>query len=118
LVVNLMDWKHVRHIPVEDEQGKLAGIVSWLEIVRHYGHGNAQPETAPVAVAVVMQPTPVTILPETPVLDAIALMRQERLDYLLVVKDNHLVGIVTEHDILHLTARLLEQQLPASPHGA
>jgi predicted transcriptional regulator len=34
LVVKLMDWKHIRHIPVEDEQGKLVGLVSWLEIVR------------------------------------------------------------------------------------
>ena len=117
LVVKLMDWKHVRHIPVEDEQGKLAGIISWLEIVRHYGQGNAQPEAAPVAVAAVMQTTPVTVPPETSVLDAIALMRKERLDYLLVVKDDHLVGIVTEHDVLHITARLLEQEVPASPHG-
>jgi CBS domain-containing protein len=118
LVVNLMDWKHVRHIPVEDEQGQLAGIVSWLEIVRHYGHGNSQPEAAPVAVAAVMQPTPVTIPPETPVLDAIALMRKEQLDYLLVVKDQQLAGIVTEHDILRIAARLLEQHQPIAPHGA
>ena len=46
--------------------------------------------------AAVMQSTPVTVPPETSVLDAIALMRKERLDYLLVVKDDHLVGIVTE----------------------
>jgi CBS domain-containing protein/gamma-glutamylcysteine synthetase len=114
LVVNLMDWKHVRHIPVEDEQGKLAGMVSWLEIVRHYSRGRTQ-EVAPVAVAAVMQPTPVTIPPETSVRDAIALMRKERLDYVLVVKERQLVGIVTEHDIVHLVARLLEQPGPGLP---
>jgi CBS domain-containing protein len=118
LVVNLMDWKHVRHIPVEDEQGKLAGIISWLEIVRYYGQGNEQTSTAPVAVTTVMQSTPITVPPETSVLDAIALMRGEHLDYLLVEKDDHLVGIVTEHDILNITARLLEQQQPAPAHGA
>lgn len=118
LVVNLMDWKHIRHIPVEDEQGKLAGIVSWLEIVRHVGHGSDQQETAPIAVEEVMQKTPMTISPETSVLDAIARMRSERLDYLLVVKEGSLVGIVTEHDILNITAHLLEQQLPGSSHGA
>jgi CBS domain-containing protein len=118
LVVNLMDWKHVRHIPVEDEQGKLAGLVSWLEVVRHYGHGNSQPEAAPVAVAAVMHPAPVAVPPETSVLDAIARMRNERLDYLLVVKDQQLVGIVTEHDILRIAARLLELQPSVAPHGA
>jgi CBS domain-containing protein len=118
LVVNLMAWKHIRHIPVEDEQGKLAGIVSWLEIVRHIGHGGNQQETASIAVEEVMQRTPETISPETSVLDAIALMRKERLDYLLVVKEEALVGIVTEHDVLNITAHLLEQQLPGSSHGA
>lgn len=118
LVINLMDWKHVRHIPVEDEQGKLAGLVSWLEVIRHYGHEQTEAAAAPVAVATVMQPAPFTIPPETSVLDAIALMRKERLDYLLVEKNGHLVGIVTEHDILNITARLLEQQNPSSSHGA
>lgn len=118
LVINLMDWKHVRHIPIEDEQGQLAGLVSWLEVIRHYGHGNTQSANAPVAVAAVMQPTPFTVPPETSVLDAIAFIRKERLDYLLVEKDGHLVGIVTEHDILNITARLLEQQSPSSSHGA
>lgn len=117
LVVNLMDWKHIRHIPVEDEQGKLAGLVSWLEIVRHVGRGDGPQEQAPVAVEAVMRKTPVTVAPETSVLDAIALMRQERLDYLLVVKEDALVGIVTEHDILNITAHLL-QQYPVSSHGA
>lgn len=118
LVINLMDWKHVRHIPVEDEHGKLAGLVSWLEVIRHYGYGQTASAAAPVAVAMVMQPAPSTIPPETSVLDAIALMRKERLDYVLVKKNGHLVGIVTEHDILNITARLLEQQNPSSPHGA
>jgi CBS domain-containing protein len=118
LVINLMDWKHVRHVPVEDEQGKLAGLVSWLEVVRHYGRTNTQISTTPVAVATVMQPTPFTVPPETSVLDALALMRKERLDYLLVEKEERLVGIVTEHDIINITARLLEQQLPPSSHGA
>ena len=79
---------------MENEQGKLAGIISWLEIVRHYGQGNARRAAAPIAVAAVMQSTPVTVPPETSLL-AIALMRKERLDYLLVVKDDHSVGIVT-----------------------
>jgi CBS domain-containing protein len=118
LVVNLMDWKHIRHIPVEDEQGKLAGLVSWLEIVRHFGQDNAQRLTGPVAVETAMQKTPATVAPETSVLDAIALMRSECLDYLLVVKEDRLVGIVTEHDILNITAHLLEHQLPVSSHGA
>ena len=34
LVANLMDWKRVRHIPVEDEEGKLVGLISCFEVLR------------------------------------------------------------------------------------
>jgi CBS domain-containing protein len=111
LVINLMDWKHIRHIPVEGEQGDLVGVISWFEIVRHYGRKSGQALTEPVAVSTVLQGSPRTVPPETSVQDAIALMRQEKMDCLLVVKEGHLVGIVTEHDILNITARLLEQQM-------
>jgi CBS domain-containing protein len=109
LVVNLMDWKHIRHVPVEDERGRLVGVVSWFEVVHHLARGDAQGRTEAVAVSTVMKENPVVVPPETPVLDAIALMRRERLAHLLVVKDSSLVGIVTERDILNITALLLER---------
>ncbi len=36
LVVNLMDWKHIRHVPVEDDSGHVVGVVSWFDVVHHY----------------------------------------------------------------------------------
>jgi CBS domain-containing protein len=36
LVVNLMDWKHIRHVPVEDDSGRVIGVVSWFDVVHHY----------------------------------------------------------------------------------
>lgn len=113
LVVKLMDWKHIRHVPVEDEQGKCVGLMSWLEVVRHHEQLYGQPTAEPVAVSAVMQRAPVSVSPEISVLEAISLMRKEHLDCLPVVKEDHLVGIVTEHDILNITARLLEQLSPA-----
>jgi CBS domain-containing protein len=110
LVVSLMDWKHIRHIPVEDEQGELVGVISWFEIVHHYGRRNGQGQTEPLAVSGILQKNPKTVSPETSVLDAIALMQREKMDCLLVVKEGLLVGIVTERDILNIAACLMEQQ--------
>jgi CBS domain-containing protein len=104
-----MDWKRIRHIPVEDEHGKLAGLISCFEVLHHCSPPLRQTDIDPVSVRAVMQPNPLTIPPETLVLDAVARMRQEKSDYLLVVKEERLVGIVTERDILNITARLLEQ---------
>lgn len=108
LVVKLMDWKRIRHIPVEDEQGELVGVISWFEIVRHYGRTIGHEQGEPVAVSTVMRENPPTVPPETSVREAIMLMRQERIDSLFIAKEGRLVGIVTERDILNLSARLLE----------
>jgi CBS domain-containing protein len=110
LVANLMDWKHVRHIPVEDKDGNLAGLISCFEVLRHLIVAANEPERAPVAVGSVMNKAPLTITPETLTLDAIALMRRERVDCLPVVNKGRLVGIVTERDFINVAARLLEQE--------
>jgi CBS domain-containing protein len=108
LVVNLMDWKHIRHVPVENDSGRVIGVVSWFDVVHHYargvefGHGSTPVRT-------VMQDKPAAVPPETSVFDAIALMRRDKLASILVVKDDSLVGIVTERDILDITAHLLER---------
>ena len=28
LAASVMDWRHVRHVPVEDEQGRLVGLIT------------------------------------------------------------------------------------------
>jgi CBS domain-containing protein len=117
LVVNLMDWKHIRHVPVENEQGRLVGVVSWFEVVRHYSRRDSLSGPDPVAVSAVMNDHPVTVAPETPILDAIALMRRDKLACLLVVKNDSLAGIVTERDILSVTAHLLERHSENEPES-
>ena len=117
LVTNLMDWKHVRHIPVEDRQGRLIGLVSYFEVLgyfnRRYHDGGA-----PSPVRSIMNPDPPTVAPETPVRNAMALMKQKKADCLLVVKDDRLVGLVTGHDVLDLVADLLEEADRAIEPGA
>ena len=109
LVIRLMDWRRIRHVPVEDEDGKVAGLLSCFEALRQWAPAAPRDGGEPVPVREVMQPDPVTIAPEATVSEAVARMREAQSDYLLVVKEDRLVGIVTESDILQLTARLLEQ---------
>lgn len=109
LVIRLMDWRRIRHVPVEDEDGKVAGLLSCFEALRQWMPAAPDADGEPVPVRTVMQPDPVTTAPEATVTEAVARMREARSDYLLVVKEERLVGIVTESDILQLTARLLEQ---------
>ena len=111
LVAKLMDWKRIRHIPVEDDQGKLVGLISCFEVLRHCAPSLRQVESEPIPVGAIMQSKPLTLPPETPLTEAVARMQQEKSASLLVAKDERLIGIVTEHDILTLTARLLERSV-------
>jgi CBS domain-containing protein len=107
LVAHLMEWKHVRHMPVEAKGGRLVGLLSCFDVLRQYG-GRAEPDGGSVQVKAVMDSNPVTVAPETSMLDAVRLLRTENVDCLPVVKDGHLIGIVTEHDFVHIVERFLE----------
>jgi len=118
LVANLMDWKRVRHIPVENEQGALVGLISCFEVLRQLERNVSEGADQSVPVGAIMVRDPLTVPPETPTLDAIALMRREKVDCLPVVRDGRLVGIVTERDFISLAARLLEQNSARSESSA
>ena len=108
LVARLMDWKRVRHIPVEDEQGRLVGLISCFDVLRHLERSLNEPSEEPIPISSVMNKEPLTVTPEMLTLDAIALMRRTRVDCLPVVKEGRLVGIVSERDFINVAARLLE----------
>jgi CBS domain-containing protein len=121
LVASLMEWKRIRHLPVEDEQGRLVGLISCFEVLRELTRAISEGGTAPVAVSSIMARDPLTIVPETLTLDAIALMRREKVDCLPVINQGRLVGIVTERDFIDVAARLLAQEprpLKASAVGS
>ncbi|MGE3164749.1 MAG: CBS domain-containing protein [Planctomycetota bacterium] len=107
LVANIMDWRRVRHVPVEDSQHRLVGLVSYRSLLRFLARGSASGEKT-VPVRELMQTNVVTIAPETPTLEAIKLMREKRVACLPVVKDDQLVGIITEADFMDVARRLLE----------
>lgn len=107
---SLMEWKHVRHVPVEDDSGRLAGLVSHRALLRMVARGAREGQDS-VPVREIMNRDPLTVTPDTLTLDAIRLMRENRLGCLPVVKEGHLVGLVTERDLIDVAGRLLEEHL-------
>jgi CBS domain-containing protein len=114
LVACVMDWKHVRHVPVEDDEGRLIGLVSHRDLLRLMAQGLSNQAADPIAVKAIMTRDPITVTPQTPTLAAIALMRQHKIGCLPVLEDDRLVGIVTAYDFLTLSAELIETHLQAS----
>jgi CBS domain-containing protein len=108
----VMDWRHVRHVPVEDKEGWLVGLVTHRGLLRMLSTGNRT--NNPTTVREIMIANPVTVSPSTSSLEAIEIMRSKRVGCLPVVEGNQLVGIVTSYDFLEASAELFKQHL-ASP---
>ena len=111
LAASLMDWRHIRHVPVEDNEGKLVGLVSHRSLLRLVGQGMKRADRAPVAVKDIMRTKVVSVTPSTPTLEAIELMREQRVGSLPVVEGDRLVGIITERDLIRVAAMLFEKHL-------
>lgn len=109
LVAEIMDWRRIRYMPVEDSKGELVGLISSRMLLRHFARLKPDPEPQIVTVKNLMIEKPVTVTPETPILEAMSKMREFRIGCLPVVKNKELVGIITEMDFLRITSRLLER---------
>ena len=114
LAASLMDWRHIRHVPVEDEEGHLVGLVTHRGLLRLLTRGSTAPDGTSMTVREIMKENPTSVSSTTPTLEAIEIMRQSKIGCLPVVDDNQLVGIVTSYDFLTATASLFKLHLAAS----
>ena len=112
LAASVMDWRHIRHVPVEDREGRLIGLVTHrglLRMISNGARGNVNGNA--ITVKEVMIANPLTVSPSTSSLEAIEIMRSNRIGCLPVVEGDQLVGIVTSYDFLEASARLFQQHL-------
>ena len=114
LAASVMDWRHIRHVPVEDREGRLIGLVTHRGVLRMMSKGRCgNVDENPTTVREVMIENPLTVSPFTSSLEAIEIMRSNRIGCLPVVEGDQLVGIVTSFDFLEASARLFQQHLGA-----
>jgi CBS domain-containing protein len=118
LAASVMDWRHIRHVPVEDDEGRLVGLVTHRAVLRLMSKGTAPESANPKTVREIMVPNPLTVTPSTSSLEAIEIMSTSRIGCLPVVEGNQLIGIVTSYDFLAASARLFKEHLTPSASRA
>ncbi len=107
LVANLIDWRRIRYVPVEDDSKHLVGLITMRMVFREYNnvvHGKSDESTS---VEDIMITNPITIHPEASILEAIEIMDDQQIGCLPVVKNNRLVGVITEQNFVAISKRLL-----------
>lgn len=107
LVAELMDWRKVRYIPVEDTKGHLVGLITSRLLLRHFTQQNRFNGHEAFQVKDIMIKNPITITPTGSILEAMTIMRDNKIGCLPVVQKDELVGIITEMDFLRITGSLL-----------
>ncbi|HJX92513.1 MAG TPA: CBS domain-containing protein [Pyrinomonadaceae bacterium] len=118
LAASVMDWRHIRHVPVEDENGKLVGLVTHRMLLRLLTKAVADHDSIAITVREIMLPDPITVSPSTSSLEAIAIMRRNRIGCIPVVDNNHLIGIITSYDFLAASAHLFQQHMTVEAAGS
>jgi CBS domain-containing protein len=114
LAASLMEWQKVRYVLVEDDEGRLVGLVSHRAVIKMLARQKKSSGAAVTSVRDIMRSDVVTVAPDTPTLAAIELMRRNRIGCLPVIEAGRLVGVLTEHDYMELASVLLDRWLKDS----
>lgn len=108
---DVMRLGRIRHLPVLDDDQKLAGIVSQRDLFRGalarsigYGEFAYQKVLGMLYVKEVMTSRVETIAPDSSLSDAARQMLQHKLGSLVVVEKDRVVGILTESDFVKLVS--------------
>ncbi|MBX2846001.1 MAG: CBS domain-containing protein [Saprospiraceae bacterium] len=109
LVADILDWRKIRYLPVEDKKGKLVGLITSRMLLRYFKQQSNLPSKKPEPVKSLMLKDPTTISPYDTIMDALRLMEENKIGCLPVVKNGKLVGVVTEMDFMRLSSRLMKR---------
>lgn len=108
-VAEIMDWRKIRYMPVEDGKGELVGLITSRLLLRHFSKPMVDEDTHETLVEDIMITKPTCVSPDTGFVEAMNLMRNNKIGCLPVIQGKELVGIVTEMDYLQISARLITQ---------
>ena len=109
-VAEMMDWRKIRYMPVENAHGKLVGLITSRLLLRHMVRHHKLVHKTQMLVKDVMIEKPVTIKPSATLIEALRAMRVHGIGCLPVVNDkDELIGIITEMDFLRISVRLIER---------
>ncbi len=93
----LMEDMFIRHIPILDDQGGLAGLVTQRDLL---AASKRKDENAPIRE--VMRTDVTTVGPDEPLRRAAEIMIYNKFGCLPVIADHKPIGIITETDFLKL----------------
>jgi len=109
LVVDIMDWRKLNYLLVEDSKGKYLGLITIRSILKFLTSHMKKKDFRQLMVKDLMIRKTATVRPDQNILAAIEMMKKEEMYCLPVVKDGELRGVITEKEFLLITSRLIDR---------
>ncbi len=117
--LNLMHSEHIRRFPVVDKRGRLVGMVTEQDLLKASA-SNATTLSVwelgyllnKITVSQVMAKDVVTVTEDTPIEEAARLMADKRISGLPVVREQKVVGIISESDLFKLLLEVFGARQP------
>lgn len=103
MVLKIMEWRNIRHLPVEDKDGQLKGIITKKRLDRYL---NSTKNVGQLTAADVMDQNPTTIRPDADIKYAMLLMLDEGISCLPVIEQGKLIGIITDKDTQSIWSKI------------
>lgn len=95
LVLNIMKWKNIHHMPVINSNREIIGLISWTDVKDYLNDTEQQHDS----VKKIMNTSLVTTTENKSVEEAKRLMKQHNISCLPVIKYGKLNGLITLNDI-------------------
>jgi CBS domain-containing protein len=94
LVLHIMKWKNIHHMPVIGRDRELVGLISWTDVKSYLDTPKQQND----GVSKLMKTDIITVDEYTTLEAAKKMMEENRIGSLPVVKNNKLIGLITLND--------------------
>ncbi|MBT8327817.1 MAG: CBS domain-containing protein [Bacteroidia bacterium] len=99
LAINLMDWKNIRSVPVENSKNELVGLITAKELLKYL---TLPDEKKADSIKEIMTTDYLTISPNATTEEVVNLMAENRSSCVLVTEGNHLAGLISESDVVQV----------------
>ena len=107
LVVQIMKWKKLEFIPVENKEGKLVGVVTKDHVLDYLS--NRVDSGTPLTAEDIMESRPACIASSATLKDAFLIMQERKVNFLPVEKDGELIGVLSKKEFQWITKRLVAE---------
>jgi CBS domain-containing protein len=92
----IMEWKHIRHLPIEDDHGNFTGLVTRTNLEDSAIDNDNDP------VNTIMTTTLITVTQQTALDTAAKMLREYKIGCIPIVREEQIIGLLTDSDFREL----------------